>query len=154
MVINSGTWRDARQYDFAEEYRRKKAAQQTQIACQRWSRIRKMLWWPMVAMRIVALALIVWRPLQSVQINSVWDVHHLASAPNCNAARAVGLASARRGQPGIGPPMTLTMRAQPASHGHADANHSKGIIMTAMSEPEYKAKARSELTSYITAKLG
>lgn len=105
MVVNKGTWRGARQYNFAEEYRRKKAAQQKRLARECWARIRKMMWWPTVTLMIAGLAaLIVWRPLQSVQINSVWaGARHLAAAPNCNAARAVGLAPARRGQPGYWP---------------------------------------------------
>lgn len=105
MVVNRGTWRGARQYNFEEEYRRKKAARHKRIARERWVRLRKTLWWPTVLMMILVLAaLIAWRPMQSVQINSVWDgVRHLASAPNCSAARAVGLAPARRGQPGYWP---------------------------------------------------
>ncbi|PWL16197.1 hypothetical protein DKP76_18790 [Falsochrobactrum shanghaiense] len=105
MVVNKGTWRNTRQYNFEEEYRRKKAARQKRIARERVVRIQKMLWWPTITVMILVLAtLIVWRPLQSVRIDSVWDgIRHLTSAPNCNAARAVGLAPARRGQPGYWP---------------------------------------------------
>lgn len=57
-----------------------------------------------VLVTISLLALIVWKPLQSVRINSIGDAFwHLAASPNCTAARAVGLAPARRGQPGYWP---------------------------------------------------
>ena len=42
-----------------------------------------------------------------IEVLSPWPVsttlRHLASAPNCDAARFVGLAPARRGQPGYWP---------------------------------------------------
>ncbi|MGI6854368.1 excalibur calcium-binding domain-containing protein [Mesorhizobium sp. 1B3] len=47
------------------------------------------------------LALIAYKPLTAVRIESPWEaVRHLASSPNCSAARLVGLAPAFRGQPG------------------------------------------------------
>ena len=88
-------WRGARRYNFKDEYRLKKA-QRRQV------QVNNRLWWLMVTCAILALSgVIAWHPLRSVEVNGVWDaVGHLAAAPNCNAARSVGLAPARRGQPG------------------------------------------------------
>ncbi|MFU0505841.1 excalibur calcium-binding domain-containing protein [Pseudaminobacter sp. NGMCC 1.201702] len=85
--------RGARRYSFQDDYHLKKAQR---------TRIDDRLWWLVIALAILALSgVIAWHPLRSIEVNSVWDaVGHLAAAPNCNAARAVGLAPARRGQPG------------------------------------------------------
>ncbi|MGI6854387.1 excalibur calcium-binding domain-containing protein [Mesorhizobium sp. 1B3] len=72
---------------------------------ERWSHLKRPLsrFGFAVAM-ISVVALILWKPLQSVRISSIGDAFwHLAASPNCTAARAVGLAPARRGQPGYWP---------------------------------------------------
>lgn len=105
MSEYQGNWRGARQYNFEDEVRRKKAAQRARMWRERWDRLKRAVWWPVVGITgAVLVALIAWKPLQAVQINSASDaVRHLASSPNCDAARAVGLAPARRGQPGYWP---------------------------------------------------
>ncbi len=58
-----------------------------------------------VALLLIALALGV--PYTLIKVFSPWPVmttlRHLGAAPNCASARAVGLAPARRGEPGYWP---------------------------------------------------
>jgi hypothetical protein len=50
---------------------------------------------------LVMLGVVAHLPLSKVRIDSPLDaIQHLASAPNCSMARLVGVAPARRGQPG------------------------------------------------------
>lgn len=52
----------------------------------------------------IALALVGGWSIADIKPNTVFEVtRHLLAAPNCEAARAVGLAPARRGQPGYWP---------------------------------------------------
>ena len=53
------------------------------------------------ALVIVALASLVVK--NSVRWSPTLALRHIAAAPNCDAARAVGLAPAYRGQPGYYP---------------------------------------------------
>ncbi|WP_312880730.1 excalibur calcium-binding domain-containing protein [Aminobacter carboxidus] len=68
-------------------------------------RVKRALWWStVVAVGTALVVLIAWKPLQAISINSTTDaLRHFSSAPNCDAARAVGVAPARRGQPGYWP---------------------------------------------------
>ena len=56
-------------------------------------------WIPLAA--VAALAVVAGWSLMAVKPRTVGEgARHLLAAPNCDAARAVGLAPARRGQPG------------------------------------------------------
>ena len=102
MVVNKGTWRGARQYNFEEEHRRKKAARQKRIAQTLGAHLETFVVADSHIEILVLAVLIAWHPLQSVRINSYGTASAIfASAPNCSAARAVGLAPALRGQPGL-----------------------------------------------------
>ncbi|WP_139043883.1 excalibur calcium-binding domain-containing protein [Allomesorhizobium alhagi] len=53
---------------------------------------------------LVMFGVVAYLPLSKVRLNSPVDaIQHLASAPNCSMARLVGVAPARRGQPGYWP---------------------------------------------------
>ena len=58
--------------------------------------------WPLLATAAILLALLVWRLAASPWEPSV-TLRHMLSAPNCAAARSMGLAPSRRGQPGYYP---------------------------------------------------
>jgi hypothetical protein len=56
--------------------------------------------WKLIAALLVFAGLCGWS-LAATNTRSVWDgVRHVLAAPNCSMARLVGLAPARRGQPG------------------------------------------------------
>ena len=64
-----------------------------------WSRWLRRHWIPLAA--VAALATFAGWSLATVKPRTVGEgARHLLAAPNCDAARAVGLAPARRGQPG------------------------------------------------------
>lgn len=75
---------------------------------QRQRRLWRQRWWFRRHWRSIAVALVIagvggyW--ISDVNLRSVsTGVRHMLAAPNCDAARAVGLAPARRGEPGYWP---------------------------------------------------
>jgi len=76
--------------------------------------------WAMMALIAIAAILVAY-PAIWLLVSSSWPItttlRHIASAPNCEFARLVGLAPARRGSPAIGSTTIATGMEFLASHG-------------------------------------